>query len=104
MGIVWEAYHNEVPLLGVPGITLDLNGMGLAFRVIHFSAFEFAWILEKGLPEGVEIGCDTTELKHDALCVDRIQIWSKWVFYNLIYSTKNWMGPYQRTPKLQSSC
>jgi len=51
--------------------------MGLAFRVIHGSAFEFAWILEKVLPEGVEIGCDTTELKHDAVCVDKIQIWSK---------------------------
>ena len=23
MGIVWEAYHNGVRLLGVPGITLD---------------------------------------------------------------------------------
>ena len=59
-----------------------LNGMGLAFRVIHGSAFEFAWILEKVLPEGVEIGCDTTELKHDAVCVDKIQIWSRWVFYS----------------------
>ncbi len=25
MGIVWEAYHKGVPLLGVPGITLDLG-------------------------------------------------------------------------------
>ena len=25
MGIVWEAYYKGVPLLGVPGITLDLN-------------------------------------------------------------------------------
>ena len=24
MGIVWEAYHKGVPLLGVPGISLDL--------------------------------------------------------------------------------
>ena len=23
MGMVWEAYHKEVPLLGVPGITLE---------------------------------------------------------------------------------
>ena len=23
MGIVWEAYHKGVPLVGVPGITLD---------------------------------------------------------------------------------
>ena len=23
MGIVWEAYHKQVPLLGVPGITLE---------------------------------------------------------------------------------
>ena len=23
MGIVWEAYHKGVPLLGVPGITLE---------------------------------------------------------------------------------
>ena len=23
MGIVWEAYHKGVPLLGVPGISLD---------------------------------------------------------------------------------
>ena len=26
MGIVWEAYHKGVPLLGVPGITLDIGG------------------------------------------------------------------------------
>ena len=25
MGIVWEASHKGVPLLGVPGITLELN-------------------------------------------------------------------------------
>ena len=25
MGIVWEAYHKGVPLLGVPGITLDIR-------------------------------------------------------------------------------
>ena len=25
MGIVWEAYHKGVPLLGVPGITLDFD-------------------------------------------------------------------------------
>ena len=25
MGMVWEAYHKGVPLLGVPGITLDLR-------------------------------------------------------------------------------
>ena len=24
MGIVWEAYHKGLPLLGVPGITLDI--------------------------------------------------------------------------------
>ena len=24
MGIVWEAYHKGVPLLGVPGITLEI--------------------------------------------------------------------------------
>ena len=24
MGMVWEAYHKGVPLLGVPGITLDV--------------------------------------------------------------------------------
>ena len=24
MGIAWEAYHKGVPLLGVPGITLDV--------------------------------------------------------------------------------
>ena len=27
MGIVWEAYHKGVPLLGVPGITLDVFGV-----------------------------------------------------------------------------
>ena len=26
MGIVWEAYHKGVPLLRVPGITLDIKG------------------------------------------------------------------------------
>ena len=25
MGIVWEAYHKGVPLLGVPGITLEMG-------------------------------------------------------------------------------
>ena len=25
MGIVWEASHKGVPLLGVPGITLDIG-------------------------------------------------------------------------------
>ena len=25
MGIVWETYHKRVPLLGVPGITLDIS-------------------------------------------------------------------------------
>ena len=24
IGILWEAYHQGIPLLGVPGITLDL--------------------------------------------------------------------------------
>ncbi len=28
MGIVWEAYHKGVPLLGVPGITLDMDSRG----------------------------------------------------------------------------
>ena len=27
MGIVWEAYHKEVPLLGVPGITLEIMAL-----------------------------------------------------------------------------
>ena len=31
MGRVWEAYHKGVPLLGVPGITLDCK----ATRVAH---------------------------------------------------------------------
>ena len=25
MGIVWEAYHKRVPLLGVPGISLEYS-------------------------------------------------------------------------------
>ena len=29
MGIVWEAYHKGVPLLGVPGITVDFSFAGL---------------------------------------------------------------------------
>ena len=33
MGIVWEAYHKGVPLLGVPEITLDIS-IGL---VCHFA-------------------------------------------------------------------
>ena len=40
MGIVWETYHKGVPILGVPGITLDsstdavclLEGVGLQQR------------------------------------------------------------------------
>ena len=29
MGIVWEASHKGVPLLGVPGITLDVMSEGI---------------------------------------------------------------------------
>ena len=32
MGIVWEAYHKQVPLLGVPGITLLLGNCSDSFR------------------------------------------------------------------------
>ena len=35
MGIVWEAYHKGVPLLGVPGITLDMRGS----HASRFSSF-----------------------------------------------------------------
>ena len=31
MGIVWEAYHKGVPLLGVPGITLDTTMVSIVF-------------------------------------------------------------------------
>ena len=34
VGIVWEAYHKGVPLLGVPGITLEK--VGLLLPPIHF--------------------------------------------------------------------
>ena len=33
MGIVWEAYHKQVPLLGVPGITLDFRNPKTPFYV-----------------------------------------------------------------------
>ena len=36
MGIVWEAYHQGVPLLEVPGITLEL-----AIHVCHAFKVEF---------------------------------------------------------------
>ena len=29
MGIVWETYHKGVPLLGVPGITLEITWISL---------------------------------------------------------------------------
>ena len=32
MGMVWEAYHKGVPLLGVPGITLDTSWMGFGIN------------------------------------------------------------------------
>ena len=32
MGIVWETYHKGIPLLGVPGITLDIFPAGGAAR------------------------------------------------------------------------
>ena len=35
MGIVWEASHKGVPLLGVPGITLDFMGLFLESPVRH---------------------------------------------------------------------
>ena len=33
MGIVWEAYHKGVPLLGVPGITLDPKKVPICSRL-----------------------------------------------------------------------
>ena len=33
MGVVWEAYHKGVPLLGVPGITLEHGHFPLAMFV-----------------------------------------------------------------------
>ena len=33
MGVIWEAYHKGVPLLGIPGITLEETLMGRWFRV-----------------------------------------------------------------------
>ena len=36
VGIVWEAYHKGVPLLGVPGITLDISTMILARVALEY--------------------------------------------------------------------
>ena len=37
MGMVWEAYHKGVPVLGVPGITLDSeNGFVEAKKYFAF--------------------------------------------------------------------
>ena len=33
MGIVWEAYHNGVPLLGVPGNPTESNNIYTAWKV-----------------------------------------------------------------------
>ena len=40
MGIVWETYHKGVPLLGVPGITLEKSLVVL----IHFMVLLMAEI------------------------------------------------------------
>ena len=34
MGIVWEAYHKGVTLLGVPGITLDFINQQLCLEML----------------------------------------------------------------------
>ena len=36
MGMVWEAYHQGVPLLGVPGITLDFWDQGGGWDEVGF--------------------------------------------------------------------
>ena len=36
MGMVWEAYHKGVPLLGVPGMTLDELWFGVVFFCFLF--------------------------------------------------------------------
>ena len=44
MGMVWEAYHKGVPLLGVPGITLDtwriIPGLGYVVRITPLGDLE----------------------------------------------------------------
>ena len=35
MGIVWEAYHKGVPLLGIPGITLDNFSLQTSHAAFH---------------------------------------------------------------------
>ena len=38
MGIVWEAYHKGVPLLGVPENPID-NKLGFVFKVIFYGLY-----------------------------------------------------------------
>ena len=53
MGLVWEAYHKGLPLLGVPGITIDLLHI---FAII--SSFESSQVLEARQRPGGRIWCE----------------------------------------------
>ena len=50
MGIVWEAYHKGVPLLGVPGITLELGSDldGVAVAPVNLSRLFFCITWDAG--------------------------------------------------------
>ena len=56
MGIVWETYHKGVPLLGVPGITLDLwNGVSLGVTRGEINALQKIGDILESLGVGGEI-------------------------------------------------
>ena len=58
MGIVWEAYHKGVPLLGVPRITLDivifddLSSILVVLPEVKFNESKFP-SPQKGKPLGI---------------------------------------------------
>ena len=43
MGIVWEAYHKGVPLLGVPENPIEVRGLVIDFVGLQLAIIWFIW-------------------------------------------------------------
>ena len=68
MGIVWEAYHQGVPLLGVPGITLDKFGWRVGKTHFLGGAFAIKFIFKGSLVCGGKSSCKIKLGVQDSCC------------------------------------
>ena len=87
MGIVWEDYHKGVPLLGVPGITLDTRVFGvpgmLLFVAVHLWIFHYlkvacstrSWIRRPFQPDIHRINVHTPRQEIDRGFVSCVFLW-----------------------------